>query len=65
MNSKQQVTDQVFADLQATEKAQLNNIYADNSDQDELNNSFHSARSTTETLAMRLDAAPFDPKAIF
>ena len=64
MNAKQQVNNKVSADLKATEKVQLDNVHADHSDKEDLDASFHSARSTTETLAMRLDAAPFDPKAI-
>lgn len=64
MNSKQQVSIIDSADLQTTEKVQEDRNLAENSEKEDLDASFHSARSTTETLAMRLDAAPFDPKAI-
>ena len=64
MNFEQQIQNQISVDQSLTEKRDQKSS-ADNSDQDELNASFHSARSTSETLAMRLDAAPFDPKAHF
>ena len=61
MNADQQeVTFERPSHPTATEKL----VQVTHEDSDELDSSFHSARST-EAMAMRLDAAPFDPNATF
>lgn len=60
MNSELHTIDNVhISKSQGVSQAHLD------SSSDEHETSFLSARSTEEPLAMRLDAAPFDPNAIF